>query len=57
MQYFGYLQRDANSGQDTDFTGFNFWLGKLDSFGGNYQQAEMVKAFLVSTEYRARFPR
>jgi hypothetical protein len=57
MQYFGYLQRDANSGPDTDFTGYNFWLNKLDTFGGNYQQAEMVKAFLVASEYRGRFPK
>jgi fibronectin-binding autotransporter adhesin len=57
MEYFGYLQRDANTGPDTDFTGYNFWLDKLNSFGGNFQNAEMVKAFLVSGEYRGRFPR
>lgn len=56
MQYFGYLQRDPNSGPDTDFSGYNFWLNKLNSFG-NYQDADMVKAFLVSGEYRGRFPR
>ena len=27
----------------------------VNNFNGNYQQAEMVKAFLSSTEYRARF--
>jgi uncharacterized repeat protein (TIGR01451 family)/CSLREA domain-containing protein len=57
MEYFGYLQRDANAGQDTDFTGYNFWLNKLNTFGGNFHQAEMVKAFLSSIEYRGRFPR
>jgi hypothetical protein len=57
MQYFGYLQRDANSGPDTDFSGYNFWLNKLNTFGGNYQNAEMVKAFLVASEYRGRFPK
>jgi hypothetical protein len=57
MEYFGYLQRDANSGPDTDFSGYNFWLEKLNTFGGNFQNAEMVKAFLVSGEYRGRFPR
>jgi hypothetical protein len=57
MEYFGYLQRDPNSGQDTDFTGYNFWLDKLDHFNGNFQNAEMVKAFLTSIEYRGRFPR
>jgi hypothetical protein len=57
MQYFGYLRRDANPGPDTDFSGYNFWLNKLNTFGGNSQDAEMVKAFLVSSEYRGRFPR
>jgi hypothetical protein len=57
MEYFGYLRRDPNSGQDTDFGGYNFWLEKLDRFNGNFQNAEMVKAFLTSIEYRARFPR
>ncbi|HEX8191233.1 MAG TPA: SBBP repeat-containing protein, partial [Pyrinomonadaceae bacterium] len=54
-EYFGYLQRDANAGQDTDFTGLEYWLGKLEDHGGNYVAAEMVKAFLDSTEYRRRF--
>ena len=57
MEYFGYLRRDPNTGPDTNFDGYNFWLQKLDAFNGNYQNAEMVKAFLVSTEYRGRFPR
>jgi hypothetical protein len=57
MQYFGYLRRDANSGPDKDFSGYNFWLNKLITFNGNFRDAEMVKAFLVSTEYRGRFPK
>jgi len=57
MQYFGYLRRDANSAPDTDFSGYNFWLDKLNSFEGNFRNAEMVKAFLVAGEYRSRFPR
>jgi hypothetical protein len=57
MQYFGYLRRDANSAPDTDFSGYNFWLNKLNTFGGSYQNAEMVKAFLVASEYRGRFPK
>lgn len=57
MQYFGYLRRDPNSGPDPDFGGYNFWLSKLNTFGGNFQDADMVKAFLVSSEYRGRFPR
>jgi hypothetical protein len=51
MEYFGYLRRDP------DTSGYNFWLGKLNQFGGNFEQAEMVKAFIASIEYRDRFPR
>src|SRR5207249_11838495 len=47
MQYYGYLRRDPNTSPDTNFDGYNFWLTKLNTFNGNYQQAEMVKAFLV----------
>jgi hypothetical protein len=50
MQYFGYLRRDP------DDSGFHFWLDKLNQFNGNFEQAEMVKAFIVSGEYRQRFP-
>jgi hypothetical protein len=57
MEYFGYLRRDPNSGRDTDFSGYQFWLDKLNQFNGNFDNAEMVKAFLSSTEYRGRFPR
>jgi uncharacterized repeat protein (TIGR01451 family) len=55
MQYFGYLRRGPNQAPDTDFSGYNFWLTKLNSFGGNFVNAEMVKAFIISTEYRQRF--
>ena len=55
MQYFGYLRRNPNSQPDTDFSGYSFWLGKLDEFNGNFIQAEMVKAFISSDEYRKRF--
>jgi hypothetical protein len=51
MEYFGYLRRDP------DEAGYQFWLDKLNLFGGNFEQAEMVKAFISSIEYRARFPR
>jgi DNA-binding beta-propeller fold protein YncE/cytochrome c553 len=49
MQYFGYLRRDPDDG------GYQFWLSKLDQFGGDFQRAEMVKAFLSSTEFKERF--
>jgi hypothetical protein len=55
MQYFGYLRRDPDAAPDTSFEGYNFWLGKLDDFGGDYRKAELVKAFLESVEYRQRF--
>jgi hypothetical protein len=49
MEYFGYLRRDP------DDSGYQFWLKKLNDFNGNFEQAEMVKAFIVSGEYRNRF--
>ena len=55
MQYFGYLRRNPNDPPDSDYTGYDFWLTKLLQFNGNYINAEMVKAFLTSTEYRRRF--
>ena len=51
MQYFGYLRREPDLG------GYNHWLAKLEQFGGNYVEAEMVKAFISSIEYRERFTR
>ncbi len=55
MQYFGYLRRNPNDAPDSDFSGYNFWLNKLNQFGGNFVNAEMVKAFITSIEYRRRF--
>jgi hypothetical protein len=55
MQYFGYLRRNPNDPPDADFTGYNFWLGKLNEFNGNHIAAEMIRAFLTSIEYRQRF--
>ncbi len=55
MQYFGYLRRDPDDLPDHDFSGWQFWLDKLDQFNGNFIQAEMVKAFISSDEYRKRF--
>ncbi|MGH9929106.1 MAG: hypothetical protein ACREA9_07755 [Pyrinomonadaceae bacterium] len=57
MQYFGYLRRNPDDApeQGLNFDGYNFWLGKLNQFNGNFVNAEMVKAFLVSGEYRQRF--
>ncbi|HEV7473065.1 MAG TPA: DUF4214 domain-containing protein, partial [Pyrinomonadaceae bacterium] len=57
MQYFGYLRRNPNDPPEMglDFSGYNFWLGKLNEFNGNFVNADMVKAFIISAEYRQRF--
>jgi hypothetical protein len=55
MEYFGYLRRNPFAPPDSGFEGYDFWLGKLNEFNGNFIQAEMVKAFISSDEYRNRF--
>jgi len=55
IQYFGYLRRNPDDAPDSNFNGYNFWLNKLNQFNGNFVQAEMVKAFILSNEYNARF--
>ena len=55
MQYLGYLRRDPNAGQDTDYTGYDFWLQKLNNHGGDFHAAQMVRSFIVSGEYLNRF--
>lgn len=54
-EYFGYLRRNPDDAPDGDYTGYDFWLTKLSQFNGNYINAEMVKAFISSVEYRQRF--
>ena len=48
MQYIGYLRRNP------DQEGYDFWLGKLKRYG-NWVDAQLVLAFIISPEYRARF--
>ena len=55
MEYFGYLRRGPSDFPDTNLDGYNFWLNKLNQFNGNFVDAEMVKAFILSGEYRQRF--
>ncbi|HEY0172209.1 MAG TPA: hypothetical protein VGB98_14385 [Pyrinomonadaceae bacterium] len=55
MQYFGYLHRNPDEGRDSDLSGFNFWLRKLEDSGGDFHKAEMVRAFIEASEYRDRF--
>jgi hypothetical protein len=49
MEYLGYLRRNS------DTAGFNFWLDKMNFFGGDFIKAEMVRSFIMSPEYRQRF--
>ncbi|HEY0169531.1 MAG TPA: Calx-beta domain-containing protein [Pyrinomonadaceae bacterium] len=55
LQYHGYLRRNPTDAPNTDDSGYQFWLGKLNEFGGDYVRAEMVKAFITSDEYQRRF--
>jgi hypothetical protein len=57
MQYFGYLRRNPNDAPDTglDYSGYEFWLKKLNSRSGDYVSAQMVQGFIDSGEYRSRF--
>jgi hypothetical protein len=50
------LDKDGsvNDAPDGNFDGYQFWLNKLNQLG-NFVDAEMVKAFLLSTEYQQRF--
>jgi len=68
IQYIGYLRRNPNDSPDSDYTGFDYWLNKMDLFSvagedvrneqvalARIKRAEMVRAFILSTEYRGRF--
>jgi hypothetical protein len=55
MEYFGYLRRNPTDPPDNNDSGYQFWLSKLNSAGGDFQKAEMVRAFILSSEYRTRF--
>jgi hypothetical protein len=68
MQYYGYLRRNPDDAPDNNFSGYDFWLAKLDSFTlpgedarnegvafSRVKRAEMVRAFIESIEYRSRF--
>ena len=69
-QYIGYLRRNPNDAPEPglDYAGFQFWLDKMNQFTvagedvrneqvalARAQRAEMVRAFIRSTEYRGRF--
>ena len=48
MEYLAYLRRNP------DQAGYDFWLEKMRRYG-NWVDAQMVLAFILSPEYRARF--
>jgi uncharacterized repeat protein (TIGR01451 family) len=54
-EYFGYLRRNPTDAPDFNDAGYQFWLTKLNLFNGDFQKAEMVKAFITSFEDRGRF--
>ena len=56
-EFIGYLRRNPNDAPELtlDYSGYEFWLNKLNENGGDYIKAEMVKAFISSDEYRHRF--
>jgi hypothetical protein len=51
--YFGYLRRNPNDAPDEDFSGYESRLAQLDGDAEN-KEAEMIKSFLDSDEYRQR---
>jgi hypothetical protein len=68
LQYFGYLRRNPNDAPDNNFSGYDFWLNKMNQFSQpgedvrdnvvasrRVRRAEMVRSFIVSGEYRGRF--
>ncbi len=48
MPYFGYLRRNPNDPPDLgqDFQGYNFWLNKLNGFGGTCVRARCQSLIL-----------
>ena len=55
MQYFGYLRRNPNDAPDGDFSGYNFWLNKLNSFGGNFVDVPLPQPDVIRTRHSSGF--
>lgn len=56
--YRGFLRREPNDPPDNNWNGYNFWVNGLDSTNpdaGDDKYNNVLRAFLVSTEYRGRF--
>lgn len=69
-EYFGFLRRDPDDAPDQNMDGYIFWLSKMDDFSRTgedvrdagiaferIKRAELVRAFILSIEYRQRFGR
>ena len=69
-EYFGYLRRDPSDAPDTNWSGYDYWLRKMDEHSlpaedvtreadafARVSRGEMVRAFIESLEYRQRFGR
>ncbi len=50
MQYFGYLRRNADEGQDAarPFAGYDFWLPKLNTESGDTIRFQTIDEVLES---------
>jgi hypothetical protein len=70
IQYIGYLRRNPNDAPEPalNYAGFDYWLAKMNQFSvagedvrnenvalARIKRAEMVRAFILSSEYRGRF--
>lgn len=68
VEYFGFLRREPNEAPDADWGGYDFWFRKMEALSlpgedvtteagasARVKRAEMVRAFIVSSEYRGRF--
>lgn len=56
--YLTYLRREPNAPPDNNFGGYDFWLQQLRNHGSPTPESgynHLIKAFLVSIEYRNRF--
>jgi Ca2+-binding RTX toxin-like protein len=54
-EYFGYLRRNPTDAPDFSDAGYQYWLGKLNAANGDFVTSEMVRSFILSSEYRQRF--
>jgi hypothetical protein len=45
MEYFGYLHRNPQDLPNTDLSDYNFWLNKLNEFGGDFARQKWSRHF------------